>query len=442
MQRSLPTSSQTFKSDKMKMLLGYLLLVSLLTPQIIAQPFLGGQVVARISAADLKECSGLAPSWRNPGVLWAHNDSGDGPWIYALSEDGTYLGGYNLGVLNTDFEDIAVGPGPDSTLTYIYVADIGNNDFAKPSRDTTRVYRLPEPAAPQNGEKIDLSGVKVDVLTFTYPTSDDYIDSEALLVDPLQGDITIIRKHGSMNTVYVTPRATIYAPGDQFMQLMNVGEIPHRTITAGDISRTGEEILLKSYDTIYYWRRNDHYYLSDAILKDQSTKLPYAEERQGEAICFDFDATGYYTLSERNAQTTVPFFFYPRVGPPPTLSPTPFPTLFPTQFPTPFPTTLPTTLQPNTFAPTVGPTAKPTTAPTITPTPSPTLIAPSASPSDSFRLELSRSRTNQTSNATFLDDNNTAFVAIDFELSDFDFGSNNDETNVEVSRKGNQTEES
>ena len=33
----------------------------------------------------IDEASGIAASRKNPNVLWTHNDSGDGPLLYALN---------------------------------------------------------------------------------------------------------------------------------------------------------------------------------------------------------------------------------------------------------------------------------------------------------------------------------------------------------------------
>ena len=41
-----------------------------------------------------------------------------------------------------DLEDIAVGRGPVDGVSYIYVADIGNNDYDK---NVFTIYRFPEP---------------------------------------------------------------------------------------------------------------------------------------------------------------------------------------------------------------------------------------------------------------------------------------------------------
>ena len=53
------------------------------------------------------------------------------------------LGTWELeGVHHQDFEDITQGTGPDAGINYIYLGDIGNNDY---DREELYVYRFPEP---------------------------------------------------------------------------------------------------------------------------------------------------------------------------------------------------------------------------------------------------------------------------------------------------------
>ena len=46
------------------------------------------------------------------------------------------------GYQNFDFEDISIGRGPVDGVEYLYVADIGNNDYDRP---IITIYRFPEP---------------------------------------------------------------------------------------------------------------------------------------------------------------------------------------------------------------------------------------------------------------------------------------------------------
>ena len=59
----------------------------------------------------LSEGSGITPSRRRPGVFWALNDSGDGPWLYATDSAGTDLGRIRVeGATTLDWEDLSSGP--------------------------------------------------------------------------------------------------------------------------------------------------------------------------------------------------------------------------------------------------------------------------------------------------------------------------------------------
>ncbi|KKM69971.1 hypothetical protein LCGC14_1445370, partial [marine sediment metagenome] len=94
--------------------------------------------------AAINEASGLAASILNSGVLWTHNDSGDSARAFAMDTQGNHLGMYNItGAGATDWEDMAVGPGPTAGVSYLYLGDIGDNDA---ERDSIDIYRVPKPA--------------------------------------------------------------------------------------------------------------------------------------------------------------------------------------------------------------------------------------------------------------------------------------------------------
>ncbi|MBX7197656.1 MAG: hypothetical protein K1X94_36760, partial [Sandaracinaceae bacterium] len=77
-------------------------------------------VTAGTMPAVLTETSGLAASRKNPGVLYAHNDSGDTARIFALDEKGALLGQIDFGGASaTDWEDLAVGPCGGTTCVFV-----------------------------------------------------------------------------------------------------------------------------------------------------------------------------------------------------------------------------------------------------------------------------------------------------------------------------------
>ena len=68
------------------------------------------QVLGNVQYEGIDEASGLVDSRQNPGVLWVHNDSGDGPSLYALTHSGEHLGVWELEDGSArDWEDLAIG---------------------------------------------------------------------------------------------------------------------------------------------------------------------------------------------------------------------------------------------------------------------------------------------------------------------------------------------
>src|SRR5215207_11600158 len=91
----------------------------------------------------VSESSGLVASHLRPGAYWTHNDSGDGPFIYAFDARGESLGVFRVtGAQARDWEDISIGPGPERDKSYLYIGDIGDNDK---ERSEVVVYRVAEP---------------------------------------------------------------------------------------------------------------------------------------------------------------------------------------------------------------------------------------------------------------------------------------------------------
>ena len=89
--------------------------------------------IAELEDGAIDESSGVVASRRNPDLFWTHNDSGDGPFLYAFDLNGGKRGTWHVtGAKAFDWEDIAAGPG--STLD---IADIGDNDAARATASCT-----------------------------------------------------------------------------------------------------------------------------------------------------------------------------------------------------------------------------------------------------------------------------------------------------------------
>ncbi len=245
----------------------------------------------------LEEVSGMAFSHVHPNLMYMHTDSGGESAVYMFDTLGNELGKIELtGVNNRDWEDIAVGPGPDGK-SYIYVAEIGDNLAV---HDQIRIFRIPEP---QSIEKE--SSVKPEVLKLTYP--DGAKDAETLMVDPTNGELIIISKRNKKNTVYSISNEFF---GSEEKELILCGELEFTGSVAGDIAMDGSKILVKSYLEVYYWERES----GDSIwetLKKEPMKLPYIPEPQGEAIGFQQDGKAYFTISEKRFDILPILYRYP-----------------------------------------------------------------------------------------------------------------------------------
>ena len=244
------------------------------------------------------ESSGLAASRRNANVLWLHNDRGDTARVFAISSSGATIATYLLdGAEANDWEDIAVGPGPIGGTSYVYVGDIGDNSA---NRDILEIYRFAEPEVIASAAEVTLSGV--DRLEFRYPGGQGE-NAETLLVDPTNGDIFVVSKSD-------TGEARVYQARPPFVPLrrttmtlvttLQFGTAPllgDTSATGGDISPAGDLIVIRSYDSVYAWRRPVGTTVEEAFATAPCS-LPVRTEAQGEAFAFFSDGTGYFTLSE------------------------------------------------------------------------------------------------------------------------------------------------
>jgi hypothetical protein len=252
----------------------------------------------------LREISGMAMSRNLSEAIWMHNDSGDEARIFLIDTKGVLIAQYNLiGINLRDAEDMAVGPGPLAHLSYIYLGDIGDNSGVN---DVKYIYRFAEPnylIPKKKGYAI----ANIDVIKFRYP--DGRRDAEALMIDPLTKDLIVVSKREKRVHVYKAPYPQ---STKEVILLEKIANLPVGDITAGDISANGQEILLKNYDNIYYWQRNQGESLEKTFSRNP-VRLPYLYEQQGEAIAWRTDGKGYYTFSEKANQSHSNLFFYPRV---------------------------------------------------------------------------------------------------------------------------------
>jgi len=246
--------------------------------------FGGGVAIATIKDAGLNEISGLACSRVLPGMIYVHNDSGGEAAIYLLDSLGNNVGKIEfLGTNNRDWDDMAVGPGSDCN-SYIYVGEIGDNNAV---HEEIVIYRIPEPDA-----FYPISRTLPQKTTLKYPGGSR--DAESLMVDPISGDIFILSKRDSLNTLYRLP---VDKFGNSETELEELIKLPITGAVAADISADGSQILVKNYFSVYYWKRKKGETVEQAMSREP-IELPYSPEPQGEAIGFLPSGKAYYTLSE------------------------------------------------------------------------------------------------------------------------------------------------
>ena len=251
-----------------------------------------------VTNPNIVEASGLAASHRNANLLWLHNDKGDTNRVFAISTTGASLATFVLtGAEASDWEDIAVGPGPIAGASYVYVGDIGDNSA---NRNTIEVYRFEEPEVTASSAEVTLSNV--ERLEFRYPGGQGE-NAETLLVDPTGGDLYVVTKSDSgearvyrSNPPFVPRNRTTMT----LVTTLQFGSAPllgDPSATGGDISPNGELIAVRSYDAVYAWRRPAGTTVEEALATPPCS-LPVRAESQGEAFGFFSDGTGYFTVSE------------------------------------------------------------------------------------------------------------------------------------------------
>ena len=265
-------------------------------------------ITGRLRIKEMDEISGIAVSGIRKDIYYIHNDSGDTSRFFAITPDGTiknviyFKGDPSQPLGAVDCEDIAVGIGPDKNKSYVYLGDIGDN---RGVRKYITIYRFEE--KPNWAKDSLIKNAMVVPVHYKYP--DGPKDAESLMIDPIEKLIYIVSKRSDSVTVYTTPinfKANDTLVLNKKCRLYFNGFRPFKWITAGDISRDGQQILLKSYEKVYYWKRSNNEPVWKTMLKTP-TELPYKPEKQGEAIGFTLDGKGYYTTSEG---AFAPIYYY------------------------------------------------------------------------------------------------------------------------------------
>jgi hypothetical protein len=198
-----------------------------------------------------------------------HNDSGDGPRVFAVGTGGSTRAVWTLsGAGAHDWEDMAVGRGHT-----VLVGDIGDNAV---QRDRIQVYAFTEPSVLRD------RAVSARRYELTYP--DGAHNAEALLVRPRSGRLLVVTKATHGAGFYRAPRRLRTSGVNR---LVRVGPAPG-LVTAGSVRPTGGQICLRDYRRAYLYGR----------IGATPRRLALPPTRQGESLMYGAGGRSLLTGSE------------------------------------------------------------------------------------------------------------------------------------------------
>lgn len=222
----------------------------------------------------ITESSGLAASRLHPGVYWTHNDSDDGPYVFAVdSRTGKTVATITMRGVGEprDVEGISIGPDGD-----LYVGDIGDNLDGTWSH--VWIYRFPEPKA--------LRDATVTATQYDVKYADGARNAEALMVHPKTGRVYIASKNEDGGGLYEGPTKLTAGSTNTFRR---VGEVPW--VTDGAFSPDGGSLVLRSYFSARV------YDFADGRLgESRSVAAPF--QRQAESVTYTADGSALMFGSE------------------------------------------------------------------------------------------------------------------------------------------------
>jgi hypothetical protein len=226
----------------------------------------------------LRESSGIAYGVGLGGVLWTHNDGGDGPRLYALDNAGRLMGTFPVAeAANHDWEDIASAQ--CSVGGCIYLADTGDNEETRP---LVELYRVEEPLGLEPG--VALRAERFPVRLPAGPR-----DIEALFVLPPEQVFLVSKGRNHPVTVYRYPpplrpaqEVTLEA-----VQILTDGPVllPHQ-VTGASASPDGSLVVIRTYESLTFYRTGGD---SLEALEGGRVSLRTLQEPQGEAVGIGFD---------------------------------------------------------------------------------------------------------------------------------------------------------
>lgn len=256
---------------------------------VVAAVFLSALVTAPASAADVTrvcafgdarftEISGMTYSLRHPGVIWLHNDSGDGPYVYAvdLATCQTLARITISGIDARDVEAIAVGRDRQGR-PLLWVGDLGDNLDSWPE---VHIYRFTEPRK--------LVDQVVDPRVYRVTYRDRPHNAETLLADPNSMQLWIVTKQLAHGRLYALPKRLSESKLNVATAVRKVGGL----VTDGSVSPDGSRYVLRNYV--------DAELFAGVPPGKQGERIDLPVQPQGEAVTWTRDGQALLVASERD----------------------------------------------------------------------------------------------------------------------------------------------
>lgn len=240
--------------------------------------------VGRIAFHRIEESSAMEKSGGFTDTYWTLNDSGGGPWLFAIRASGEiikpdraqkYKGIRVNNATNIDWEDLTLDDRGN-----LYIADCGNNDSL---RRNLAVYVLPEPDPLQTKQATALRKIPFSYPDQrAFPPSKQDFDSEALFW--ARGHLYLLTKHRSDTLSKLYRFDTLDPARNNPLTLVDSFDAGGM-VTAADGSDDGSLLAILTYHDIWLIELPTQ---GSALLQGRKYRLPI-RARQCEGICFNGD---------------------------------------------------------------------------------------------------------------------------------------------------------
>ena len=250
-----------------------------------------GRQLCELANPEIDESSGLAASRRSRDVFWTHNDSGDGPRLFAFNRKGDHLATCRVqGARARDWEDMASFR--RGSRSYLLVGDVGDNAGA---RRYCTLYLVPEPRL--DPAKRAAEATVAVALTIEFAYADGPQDCEAVAIDPT-GKAAYVMTKAIVRAckVYAVPLAANPRGKPWVVKAIASRRIP--TVTAMDMSPDGRRAIVLTYaHACEFTRRPDETWAAAFARAPRIVAMP--PRIQGESVCYGPDGKTLYLTSEK-----------------------------------------------------------------------------------------------------------------------------------------------